>query len=239
MDPVRAVIGITSYLEPARWGAWDTRAVLIHEQYVAAVRAGGGTPVVLPPGEDAEVLDRLDGLILTGGADVDPARYGAAADPTTDRPRTDRDASEATLYLGARERGMPVLGICRGLQVMAVASGGALHQDLPSLGSGSRHREAPGTFTEHGASFTDGSLVSRVLGTTAATVNSSHHQAVADPGSLTVTGWADDGTIEVCEDPSAGFVLGVQWHPEMTGDRRLFTALVGAAAGAQTAGPAR
>lgn len=231
---MRPVIGITSYLERARWGAWDTPAVLIHEQYVAAVREAGGTPVVLPPGEDAEVLDRLDALILTGGADVDPATYGAEPHSTTDVPRTSRDSSEAALYRGARERGLPVLGICRGLQVMAVASGGSLHQDLPSIGAGPLHRMAPGTFTEHGATFEVGSVVAGVLGVTATTVNSSHHQAVSQPGSLTVTGWAQDGTIEVCEDRAAPFVVGVQWHPEMTADHRLFRALVAAAALART-----
>lgn len=227
---MRPVIGITSYLEQARWGAWDTPAVVIHEQYVDAVREAGGTPVVLPPGVDAEVLDRLDALILTGGADVDPATYGAEPHPTTDTPRTSRDASEAALYRGARERGLPVLGICRGLQVMAVASGGALEQDLPSSGAGLLHREAPGTFTEHGATFQDGSVIFGVMQAPSAVVNSSHHQCVTQPGSLSVTGWAQDGTIEVCEDPSARFVVGVQWHPEMTTDHRLFQALVAAAA---------
>lgn len=227
---MRPVIGITSYLEKARWGAWDTPAVLIHEQYVDAVRAAGGTPVVLPPGEDAQVMDRLDALILTGGADVDPATYGAVPHPSTDTPRTSRDSSETALYRRARERGLPVLGICRGLQVMAVASGGTLEQDLPSAGAGLLHREAPGTFTEHGATFQDGSVIAGVMGATSGVVNSSHHQCVAQPGSLTVTGWAQDGTIEVCEDRAARFVVGVQWHPEMTSDRRLFDALVAAAA---------
>ena len=112
---------------------------------------------------------------------------------------------------------------------MAVASGGTLVQDLPSAGFGTAHREAPGTFTEHGATFTPGSLVARIHAGTELTVNSSHHQAVADPGSLRVTGRAADGTVEVFEDPDAAFVLGVQWHPEMTDDRRLFAALTQAA----------
>ncbi len=230
---MRPVIGVSCYLEPARWGAWDTPAVLLHEQYVRALRAAGATTVLVPPGEDGEVLERLDGVVLAGGADVDPASYGAAPHLATDTPRLDRDASERALYLGARERGLPVLGVCRGLQVMAIASGGTLHQDLPGLGLGVSHREAPGTFTEHAATFADASLVARTLGTTVTVVNSSHHQAVADAGSLVVTGWAADGTIEACEDPSDGFVLGVQWHPEMAAagspDHRLFRGLVAAA----------
>jgi putative glutamine amidotransferase len=229
----RPVLALTAYLEPARWGAWETRATLLHERYVSMVRAVGARAVLLPPDDDPDVsvLDRVDGLVLTGGADVDPARYGAPPHETTDAPRTDRDVSEALLYAGARERGLPVLGICRGLQVMAVASGGALHQHLPDLVGDTRHRPGPGQFVDHGATFAPGSLVARILGTTAMTVNSSHHQSVADPGTLTVTGWADDGTVEACEDPAAPFVLGVQWHPEYTDDARLLAALAAVAAG--------
>lgn len=227
----RPIIALTSYLEPARWGAWDTPAALLHAQYPAMVAAVGGRAVLLPPDDDPDVtvLDRVDALVLTGGADVDPGRYGATPDATTDPPRTERDASEIALYLGARERGLPVLGICRGLQIMAVASGGSLHQNVPDLPGAGVHRRAPGTFVDHGARLAEGSLVARILGVTAMTVNSSHHQCVADPGSLTVTGWADDGTVEACEDTSAGFVLGVQWHPEYTDNPRLLAALVAAA----------
>ena len=123
------------------------------------------------------------------------------------------------------DSGLPILGICRGMQLMAVASGGRLVQDLPSEGFGTAHREAPGTFKDHGATFRVPSLVASILGPSLI-VNSSHHQSVDDPGTLNVTGHAADGTIEVLEDPAAAFVLGVQWHPEMTDDRRLFAALV-------------
>ena len=227
---MRPVIGVSCYGERAAWGAWDVDAVVLHRAYVDALEGAGAAVVVLPPiGDEPSidaVLDRLDGLVLAGGADVNPADYGAVPHETSDRPRLDRDATERRLYRGARDRGLPVLGICRGMQVMAVESGGSLLQDLPSEGYGGTHRDRPGTFTEHGATFTEGSLVSRILGGMTATVNSSHHQAVADPGSLTVTGHADDGTIETLEEPDATFVLGVQWHPEMTDDRRLFDALV-------------
>jgi putative glutamine amidotransferase len=230
---MRPLIGVTCYGERARWGAWDIDAVVLHQAYVEALEDSGAAVVVVPPVTDEPSLDavvaRLDGLVLAGGADVDPAAYGHDAHETTDRPRLDRDRTERRLYRVARDNGLPVLGICRGMQVMAVERGGTLIQDLPSAGYGLAHREAPGTFTEHGATFLADSLVSRILGTTTATVNSSHHQAVADPGSLRVTGHAADGTIEVLEDPDAAFVLGVQWHPEMTDDRRLFAALVAAA----------
>jgi putative glutamine amidotransferase len=224
---------VSSYGERAVWGAWDVDAVVLHRAYVTAIEESGGAAVVIPPAHDESivdaVLDRIDALVIAGGADVDPASYGEDPHETTDRPRLDRDATERRLYRGARDRGLPVLGICRGMQVMAVEAGGRLLQDLPSAGYGPAHRERPGTFTEHGATFVEGSLVSRILGTTGTVVNSSHHQAVADPGSLTVTGHASDGTLETLEDPDAAFVLGVQWHPEMTEDRRLFDALAVAA----------
>jgi len=231
----RPVVGLTCYAEPARWGAWDQPAALIPWTYVDGLQRAGARVVVLPPDDaDAAVLDRLDALVIAGGADVDPARYGAEPHATTDVPRTTRDESELLLYRGARERGLPVLGICRGLQVMAVAEGGTLEQHLPDVVGGSTHRDAPGTFNDHGARFAPGSLAARVVGAEAAVVNSSHHQGVADAGRLSVTGWADDGTVETAEDPAGGFVLGVQWHPEACEDPavsdRLFRALVEAAA---------
>ncbi len=226
------VIGVSCYGEPAQWGAWKTDAVLIHREYVAALQEVGAAVLLVPPGATAEtvhsIVDRVDGLVIAGGPDIDPALYGADAHPTTDRPRADRDETELMLYESARERGIPVLGVCRGMQMMAVASGGSLVQDLPSAGYGLVHRDAPGTFHAHGATFSESSLAAQILGNEMV-VNSSHHQSVDDAGSLTVTGRADDGTIEVLEDPEADFVLGVQWHPEMTDDRRLFVALVNAA----------
>lgn len=231
---MRPVIGISCYGERAAWGAWDVDAVVLHRAYVEALESSGSAVVVIPPVWDEEgveaVVSRLDGVVIAGGADVGPDNYGHEPHETTDRPRLDRDRTEIRIYRSARDHGLPVLGICRGLQIMAIAAGGHLIQDLPSAGYGLAHRDRPGTFTEHGATFTEGSLVSRILATTSTRVNSSHHQAVADGGSLTVTGWADDGTIETLEDPDAAWVLGVQWHPEMTDDRRLFEALVAAAA---------
>jgi putative glutamine amidotransferase len=214
----RPIIGLTCYLEPASWGAWSTPAALIQQWYLDLFAEAGADLVLLPPGTRPEVVDRLDGLALAGGADVDPRRYGHEPASTTDTPRTSRDASELGLYARARELGLPVLGICRGLQVMAVAHGGTLQQHLPEV-SALAHRERPGEFVRHSATFAEGSRIAALLGTTTAQVNSSHHQAVDDPGTLTVTGWAEDGTVEVCEDPSTGFVLGVQWHPEHPEDR--------------------
>lgn len=230
----RPVIALTCYLEPAAWGAWELPAALLPHWYLDAVAAAGGRPVLLPPdaSEDVSVLDRVDGLVIVGGADVDARRYRQQPHQTADTPRTSRDDSELHLYRGARERDLPVLGVCRGLQVMAIAHGGSLHQHLPEVSS-LVHREVPGQFVDHQATFAPGSLIATAMGATEATVNSSHHQAVADPGNLQITGWAADGTIEACEDDDGAFVLGVQWHPEHP-DRRqldagLFRALLGAA----------
>lgn len=209
----RPVIGLTCYLEQAQWGAWSIPAALIPHWYLDLFERVGADVVLLAPGSHAEVIDRLDGLAIAGGADVDARLYGAEPDVTADAPRESRDASELALYRRARERGIPVLGICRGLQIMAVAHGGSLHQNLPDV-SDLVHRERPGEFVDHEATFEPGSLIARTLGTTATIVNSSHHQAVADAGDLTITGRAPDGTVEVCEDPAAPFVVGVQWHPE-------------------------
>lgn len=231
----RPVIGLTTYVEPARWGAWQVPAALLHEWYVDAVQQAGGRAVLLPPDTaDDEVLDRLDGLVIIGGADVGPSNYGAAPHPTTDEPRSARDASEILLCRGARARDLPLLGICRGMQVMAVAHGGSLIQDLPDAGYGLVHREQPGTFTEHQVRLAEGSLIARIYGASEIDTNSSHHQGVSDPGTLSPTGWSADGLIEVLEAPDARFALGVQWHPEhpdrRTAELPLFRALIAAAA---------
>ena len=226
----RPVIGITTYNEPASWGAWvSVPAAQLQWAYIDKVQRAGGRVVLLPPDDvDTDIVARLDGLVLTGGADVDARLYGEQPHATADVPRELRDASEIALYRAAMARGLPVLGICRGLQVMAVAEGGALHQHLFDVVGDWSHREVPGTFVSHAARFADGSGIAAILGAGLTEVNSSHHQAVRDAGRLTVTGWAHDGTVEVCEDPARPFVVGVQWHPEMLDDLRLFSAFVDA-----------
>ena len=226
----RPVIGISAYGERAKWGVWHVDAVLLPRSYVDAVVASGGLPVVLPPlypdgAAAADVVARLDGLVIAGGADVEPARYGAAPDAMTGGVRPDRDGSELALLDAAAAGDLPVLGVCRGMQLMAVAAGGTLHQHMPNAFGHDKHRPAPGVYGSHGARFEPGSRVAQVLGD-AVTVNSYHHQGVDSPGSLMVTGWADDGSIESLEDPARRFALGVQWHPEVSDDHRLFAALV-------------
>jgi putative glutamine amidotransferase len=226
---MRPVIGLTAYVEPARWVAWNTDAALLHAWYPEAVIRSGGIPVMLPPQQEAAaaLASRIDALILTGGPDISATMYGQDPHPTNDRPRHLRDEFEVAMYRAVREAGKPVLGVCRGLQIMVVAEGGYLTQHLPDV-TDLPHREKVGAFTEHGAMFAPDSIAHRLLGAQM-TVNSSHHQAVGDPGRLSVTGRAEDGTIEVCEAVGDEFVIGVQWHPEYGGDVRLFQALVEAA----------
>jgi putative glutamine amidotransferase len=225
----RPLIGITAYVEPARWSVWDTRAVLIPESYVQMVHAAGGRAVVVPPlDEDAtDLMRRLDGLVLAGGADVEPARYGAEAHSRT-VTRPDRDAGELAVARAAVDLDRPVLGVCRGAELLAVAYGGTLHQHLPDLLGHDRHQPAAGVQGEHEARFLAGSRAAKIFGPTI-DVNSYHHQAIDDPGGLSVTGWADDEVIEAVEDPARRFVVGVQWHPEEQRDVRPFAALVEAA----------
>ncbi|TYB37566.1 gamma-glutamyl-gamma-aminobutyrate hydrolase family protein [Micromonospora sp. AP08] len=235
----RPVIGVTAYVEPAGWAVWrDVPAALVPQAYVRAVTAAGGRAVVLPPDDtDADVLRVLDGLLLAGGADVGPERYGRPPDPRTES-RPDRDAGELALLTAALAADLPVLGVCRGMQLLAVAYGGTLHQHLPDVVGHDRHRPAPGVYGSHPVRFADGSLAGAVMAGVDE-VNSYHHQGVADPGGLAVTGWADDGVVEAVEDPARRFLLGVQWHPENEADPRPVAALVRAAAGAAPAGPAR
>ncbi|MGW3889461.1 gamma-glutamyl-gamma-aminobutyrate hydrolase family protein [Micromonospora chokoriensis] len=225
----RPLIGISAYVEPAGWAVWrDVPAVLVPEAYARAVTAAGGRAVVLPPDDvDGDVVSVLDGLLLAGGADVGPRRYGQRPDPRTeDRP--DRDAGELTVLAAALAAELPVLGVCRGMQLLAVAYGGTLHQHLPDVVGHDGHRPAPGVYGSHPVRFAPGSLAATVL-PGVDRVNSYHHQAVADPGRLSVTGWAEDGVVEAVEDPALPFVLGVQWHPENEPDPRPITALVRAA----------
>lgn len=237
----RPVIGLTTYAEQARFGVHDTPSAVLPMVYVKAVHAAGGRAVLITPDHpDPDALDGLDGIVFTGGSDVDPALYGAAPHPQT-QVCPERDAAEALLMRAALDADLPLLGICRGMQLFTVLSGGALHQHLPDLLGHDRHRVSAasweGTATGHEVTVAAGSLAHSVLGRTVR-VNSYHHQAVADPGRLSAVGWCrQDGIVEAVEDRGRAFALGVQWHPERTDDLRTFRALVGAA---ETSGaPAR
>lgn len=231
----RPVIGLTTYLERAQTGVWDVRASFLPQVYFDAVIRAGGIAVLLPPQpvDDAivaRILEGLDGIILTGGKDVDPARYGQEAHPTTDEPRRDRDAFEDALLLGAIERELPFLGICRGAQVLNVSLGGTLLQHLPEAIGSDRFNLGGGTFNEVPVEVVpDTRLADLIGGGVAAKVY--HHQAIdrlAD--GLTVSARSDDGIIQAVELTSVPFGVAVQWHPEESGDDlRLFAGLTRAA----------
>ena len=231
------IIGITSYAQEAKWGAWSLPAALLPMSYVTSVERAGGRPLLIPPIEDAveETLDALDGLILSGGADIDPSAYDAEPHPETKITQPERDRAELALLEGALAREMPVLAICRGMQVLNVLHGGDLHQHLPERVGHAGHRETPGVFSEHEVRLEAGSRTGALLGA-ATLVKSSHHQGVGELGQgLEVVGRAGDGTIEAIEDPAHRFAVGVLWHPEEGEDKRLFEALVEQARAYQSA----
>jgi putative glutamine amidotransferase len=230
----RPVIGLTTYLEQAKQGVWDVRAAFLPEQYFTAVTRSGGIAVLLPPQSSPEeaaaaVLDGIDGLILTGGLDVQPELYGAERHPLTDPPRPDRDAWELALFAEAERRGMPVLAICRGLQLVNVARGGTLHQHLPdAIGSGERYRIGGGIFAENVVGVDGGTVLAGMLGPGPYTVHSYHHQGIERLGDgLVAVAATDDGLVQAFESTGDGYVVGVQWHPEENADdTRLFGGLV-------------
>ncbi len=232
----RPVIGVTLDAEPpGGFSRYPWYAV--RQNYLDAIAASGGLPVAVP--HDAalagDYLDHLDALVVTGGAfDVDPALYGDAARHATVRLKENRTAAELALTLGALGRDLPVLGICGGQQLLAVALGGTLIQHIPDTIADALAHEQPNPRHEpgHGVSVVPGTLLHRIVGAAEMHVNSAHHQAVRDPGRFAVVNAAaSDGVIEGVEDPRHRFCLGVQWHPEFLidpGDRRIFDALIAA-----------
>jgi putative glutamine amidotransferase len=230
----RPVIGITSYApERVRWGVWEDPVILIPASYVHAVERAGGRPLIVPPSADSveETLDLLDGIIFSGGNDIDPARYGAEAHPATDAPRQERDDAELALLTAALERDVPVLAVCRGSQVLNVALGGDLVQHLPDEVGHEQHRHTPGEFADHDVAVKPDSRLGAILGNRAP-VKSHHHQGYGRLGDgLVEVAWAEDGTVEGLEDPTKRFALGVLWHPEEGEDFALFQALVEQARG--------
>ncbi|MCX2930556.1 gamma-glutamyl-gamma-aminobutyrate hydrolase family protein [Mycobacterium sp. CVI_P3] len=231
----RPIIGLTTYLQQAQTGVWDVHASFLPGIYLEGVTLAGGIATLLPPQPvDADiasrVLDGLDGLIVTGGKDVDPAAYGHDPHPTTDEPARDRDAWEFALIAAALRRHLPVLGICRGAQVLNVALGGTLHQHLPDLLGHTRHQQGNAVFTTSKISTMAGSLLASLIGPNT-NAQCYHHQAIDRLGDgLLVSALDDEGVIEAVEMPGRDFVLAVQWHPEETlDDLRLFAGLVEAA----------
>ena len=226
---MRPVIGITAYAEPSvRWGVWDLPASLVPLAYVEAVELAGGRALLVPPSSQGidETLDALDGLVFSGGSDLDPGLYGAEPHPETDGVRADRDRAELALLEAALARDMPVLAICRGSQVLNVVLGGDLVQHVPEAVGHDDHKQAAGVFSEHGVELRPGSRVARALGARAH-VKSHHHQGFDRLGAgLEVAAHADDGTVEALEATDRRFAVGVLWHPEVGEDLALFQELV-------------
>jgi putative glutamine amidotransferase len=230
-------VGICAALERARWTVWEEEVTMAPRSYAAAVQRAGAIALLLPPDPSAEgapepFLARIDALILAGGSDVDPAKYGAERDPSTAATWPERDGFEAALTRGALERGLPVLGICRGMQMLNVALGGTLHQHLPDVVGHGEHMHTPGAFGDHEVRLEPGSLAARAAGADRVVVKSHHHQGVATLGEgLVASGWSQpDDLVEAIEMPGADrFVLGVLWHPEEEDRSTIFPALVDAA----------
>lgn len=230
----RPVIGICAAIEPASFGSWrDEPAALVPKSYPDAVQRAGGIALVLPPDgviqeSPDELLDRLDALVVAGGADLDVGTYGGEPHPESGGGNPDRDRFEVALARAALDRDMPMLGICRGMQVLNVANGGTIEQHLPERLGHERHRPVPGQWAEHEVRLEPESLAARAAGAQRLSVKSHHHQGVGDVGSgLEVSGWAaDDDTIEAIELPGREFALGVLWHPEEDAADRIVPALI-------------
>ena len=235
----RPLIGVCAAIERASFGVWsDEPATVLPLSYSRAIHGAGGMMAMLPPDRRAsedpgELLDRIDALVLGGGADIDPESQGVEAHPETVGTNPDRDRFEIALALGALDRGMPLLGVCRGMQVLNVACGGTLDQHIPDRLGHEIHRPVPGAWAEHEVRIEPGSLAAEAAGTERLTVKSHHHQGIdriADK--LTATAWAtDDESVEAIESADGGFALGVLWHPEEDATDAIFPALISRAGG--------
>ncbi len=225
------LVGITTYREQARWGVWDQRADVLPTQYAVSVELAGGAPVLLPPSPPSlapTVMARLDALVVSGGADVDPASYGERPHPRTGGWRRDRDTWERALLDAADRRGVPVLGICRGMQVMAVHAGGTLDQHTPDRVGHDEHSPGGDAFGEVWVETVEGSLLRDLVGDRHR-VGCHHHQSVRVHPGYEPAAFAADGTLEAMERRGGPFRLAVQWHPETREDIGLFRGLVAAA----------
>lgn len=255
MNSDRPVIGICAAIESARWAAWEVVVNLSPRTYSLAVQRAGGLALILPPDDVVaespdELLDMIDGLILAGGSDIDPASYGAQPHPETRGSWPERDRFEIALGTRALERDVPVLGICRGMQMLNVIQGGTLNQHVTDLVHNDLHRHTPGAFSDHGVRLDQGSLAAAVVGAEETEVKSAHHQGLDELGEgVVASGYSEDGLVEAIELPDRDFAVGVLWHPEEDERSRVVGALVeearsraGAGAAAREAGgpaPAR
>src|SRR4051812_22669114 len=230
----RPLIGVCAAVENASFGVWrDEPATLLPLSYAGAIHGAGGMMVMLPPDRRAtenpdELLDRIDALVLGGGADIDPESQGVEAHPETVGSNPDRDNFEIALARRALERGLPLLGVCRGMQILNVACGGTLDQHLPDRLKHEHHRPVPGTWAEHDVRIEPGSLAARAAGTERLTVKSHHHQGIdAIPETFSATAWdAEDESVEAIESTDGEFALGVLWHPEEDANDQVIRSLI-------------
>ena len=227
------VIGLTTYREHAAWGVWQQHADVLPTQYATSVEATGAVPLLLPPvgqvGAADTVVGRLDALVISGGADIDPSRYGADPHPRTAGWREDRDAWEVALLDAAEAIRLPVLGICRGMQLMAVHAGGHLHQHTPDVVEHDEHSPGGDAFGDIAVTTVPGSRVAALVGERL-TVSCHHHQSVLEHPGYLASAHAADGTVEAIEAADDRFWVAVQWHPETAADVGLLAGLVRAAA---------
>jgi putative glutamine amidotransferase len=228
------LVGLTTYREEAAWGVWRKKADVLHAEYADAIVAAGGVPVLLPPASGSDisarsVVARIDALVVSGGADVAPTRYGEEPHERTTGWREDRDAWELALLSAADEVGLPVLGVCRGMQLMAVAAGGALEQHTPDVVGHDEHSPGGDEFGRLTLRTLEGSRVRAAEGEAVAAL-CHHHQSVRSHPGFEATAWSPDELVEAMEVVGDRFCVGVQWHPEMGRDQALFSALVAAAA---------
>ena len=225
-------VGICAAVERARWGVWDQVITMAPRGYATAVQKAGGIALILPPDPRTEaaepILEHIDALLLAGGADVNPATYGAKPHPETANTRPERDAFEVELTRRALERGMPVLGVCRGMHLLNVAVGGTLIQHLPDVVGHDEHRHTPGSFGDHEVRLRPGSLAARAIGAERTAVKSHHHQGLDRLGDgVVATGWSEpDEVVEAIEMEGRPYALGVLWHPEEDERSRVIGSLV-------------
>lgn len=230
---MKPVVGITTYLTRARFGTWEEDTALVPADYVRAIERAGGRALLVPPSEEAieETLDSLDGVLFSGGADINPELYGQDAHPETKGIVPERDRGELALLQAALARDMPVFAVCRGSQVLNVALGGDLVQHLPEIVGDEKHKHTPGMYGDHEVTVEPETRLAALLGDRVP-VKSHHHQGFGRLGEgLRESARAEDGTLEALEDPSRRFTLGVLWHPEAGEDMRLFEAFVEEARG--------
>ena len=225
------VIGITACKRDSTFGPWNIEAVILPSTYTNIIEEAGGQPILLPPGCCSSNLDFLDGLVVAGGPDIHPSLYGQEPSEHVYLAHQDQDDSESSLIKAALERDIPLLGICRGMQLMCVLHGGSMHQHLPETPGFEEHGGWNGEVTEHGVSIIEGSHLHAIMGAEII-ANSTHHQGVSNAGSLQISAYSKhDNLIEGVERNDKRFCIGVQWHPERIGHLGLYRALVEAARG--------